>query len=1235
MPMHSFRFFLLVPLLFVGLISTAWGQEKAHVLLLNSYHYGLDWTDDETKGVREVLEKSGRAIELHVEYMDSKRLADEVHFRNLHKLLEYKYRNTRFAAILVADNDAFNFLRQYRNDPVFANVPVIFAGVNFFHKEMLAGISGFTGVAETFEGGQTIGIMQRLHPGVRRIVVVIDATTTGEAIRKDLEPMLAPYTGQINFEFWDKLSLDQLRARLPSLDKGTLVLLMPYARDYLGTFITYPDLATMVSQHSSVPVYGTYDFYMGYGIVGGRLTSGEAQGRAAADILLRVLGGEDPNRIPVITVAPSEFQFDSRLLHKYGIATSELPAGSRILFQTWYELYRTWVWLAGLLVSVTLILGWGLVRSYMLKRRSDVALKQSKEQLEAILNSTSESIFHVDRNGIILAINDIAAHRVQQEPQAMIGKSAFDFFPPEVAASRREILAEVFRTGKVKHTEDARNDHFFSLNYYPIVDHDGKVDSVVVYAAEISERKQMEVALQQQLLFSNALNAISRTVVEQDDPDSILDETVHIVGETLGADRALIYDISFGKLQIIGLSQWLNPNYSDIISTKATYPLDVFIEAVTELRRTKTWFTSHSDNINPHLIKDGSGDRLHNKMMIKSLLWYPFAFQKDGFYLLVLNQTHKHKEWTKEEINFLDSVSQLVNVELDKILLTSERQKNETELRIAAIAFESQEGMLITDANKDILRVNKAFTSITGYTIQDVIGLNPRILSSGRQDDDFYRTMWQSINANGAWDGEIWNRRKNGEIYPEHLTITAVKDQGGNVTNYVAALADITQSKTAEEEIKNLAFYDPLTGLPNRRLLQDRLKQALASSGRSGRKGALLFIDLDNFKALNDTLGHDIGDLLLQQVAQRLSPCVREGDTVARLGGDEFVVMLEDLSKDALESAAQTEAVGEKILATLNQPYQLGPQEHHSTSSIGASLFTDHQQPIEDLLKQADIAMYQAKKAGRNTLRFFDPQMQDTINIRAALEGDLRKALEQQQFHLYFQTQVDSSLRLVGAEALIRWVHPERGLVSPAQFIPLAEDTGLILPIGQWVMETASVQLKEWQNDVRTRDLVLSVNVSAKQFRQPDFVNQVQAAVRRHAIDPKLLKLELTESMLLENIEDTIATMSTLKGVGVQFSLDDFGTGYSSLQYLKRLPLNQLKIDQSFVRDIATDNSDKAIVRTVIAMARGLNLDVIAEGVETEEQRQFLLDEGCEHFQGYLFSKPVPIEQFEALLKQN
>lgn len=589
--------------------------------------------------------------------------------------------------------------------------------------------------------------------------------------------------------------------------------------------------------------------------------------------------------------------------------------------------------------------------------------------------------------------------------------------------------------------------------------------------------------------------------------------------------------------------------------------------------------------------------------------------------------------WLSTKFPYVDSVGNRfvggIGVDI------TDRKQAENSLRISAIAFETQEGVVITDANGLFLRVNNAFTKITGYTQEEIIGKNPRILQSGHQNAEFYAEMWADIKKNGSWSGEIWNRRKNGESYPEHLTITAVVDKNDIVTNYVGTFTDITMSQAAAEEIKYLAFYDPLTDLPNRRLLRDRLKPALASSLRSGRKGALLFIDMDNFKTLNDSLGHDMGDLLLQQIAQRIVPCVREGDTVARLGGDEFVVMLEDLSEQILEAAAQTETIGNKILSILNQPYQIDTHYYHCTSSIGAILFDEHEQTVDELLKQADIAMYQAKAAGRNALRFFDPQMQVKIDTRVALETNLHLALTENQFELFYQPQVNHKHQIIGAEVLIRWNHPQNGYISPADFIPLAEGTGLILPIGQWVLETACAQLKIWAGSEHTQHLQLAVNVSARQFYQPDFVKQVSQNISLSAINPARLKLELTESLVLDDIEETIYKMNVLREIGVRFSMDDFGTGYSSLSSLKKLPLSQLKIDQSFVRDLSVDPDDAVIVQTIIAMAKSLGMGVIAEGVETEAQRSFLEQHDCPLYQGYLFSKPVPIEKFELLLKKN
>lgn len=565
----------------------------------------------------------------------------------------------------------------------------------------------------------------------------------------------------------------------------------------------------------------------------------------------------------------------------------------------------------------------------------------------------------------------------------------------------------------------------------------------------------------------------------------------------------------------------------------------------------------------------------------------------------------------------------------------SQCQTLEHELRIAATAFESQAAIMVTDAQQRILRVNAAFTRLTGYSADEAIGQLPSLLKSGRQEASFYLGMWATLRREGHWQGEIWNRRKNGEIFPEWLTISEVRDETGQLTHYVSTFSDISNLKLAESEIHNLAFYDPLTGLPNRRLLLNRLHKAQLAGSRSGEHGALLIIDLDNFKTLNDTRGHDVGDHLLQEVANRLKHCVRESDTAARQGGDEFAVMLTDLGHDAAFAAVYAECVAEKIRDSLGQAYALPASvECFHTASIGVSLFQGQDKSIEALLKQADIALYKAKDAGRNATRFFDAAMQTALEQRARLENGLRQALQRNEFRFLIQPQVDSQRQVTGAELLLRWQPAGEAPVPPTEFIPLAEETGLIVPIGQWVLDQACATLRKWQSDPLLRHLDLAVNVSPRQFRQPDFVTQVTQTLARHGAIPARLKLELTENLLLDAVDDVVAKMITLQRIGIHFSLDDFGTGYASLSYLKRFPFTQLKVDRSFVRDIASDPDDAAIVRAIIAMGNTLRLNVVAEGVEQNEQFGYLTEHGCMTFQGYLFGRPMPLAEFEQRLIQ-
>ena len=534
-------------------------------------------------------------------------------------------------------------------------------------------------------------------------------------------------------------------------------------------------------------------------------------------------------------------------------------------------------------------------------------------------------------------------------------------------------------------------------------------------------------------------------------------------------------------------------------------------------------------------------------------------------------------------------------------------------------------GFIVLNANRSIVLVNNAVIQMfklggadtwQGKTIEQYLDLTileekiAHVLKSGKPCKDF------------EFDRVVDN------IEHSYLADISLAQMGeDNVVLFM--VQDITLRKQSEEEIHQLAFYDPLTQLPNRRLLHELLLQNMSFSARSGKYGALMFLDMDNFKTINDVQGHDVGDLLLKEVATRLKRTVREGDTVARLGGDEFVVALESLSTNPHEAALQSEMVAEKIRVALIQTYQFNSIQLHSSPSIGVTLFRGHQNSLEELLKQADLAMYQAKLGGRDRVCFFDPAMQVEMESRAQLEKDLRASIRLEQLQLYYQMQVDDSGRIIGAEALIRWLHPVRGLVSPHEFIPLAEEIGMIIPIGNWVVEQACNHLKKWETDPVMDKLQISINVSSTQLNQPDFVDQIKSAIEKVGICAFRLKLELTESLVLNDVEDVIEKMNELNRVGINFALDDFGTGYSSLSYLKRLPLEQLKIDQSFIHGITKDKHNNIMVRTIINIASNFGMKVIAEGVETDDQLAFLRQYGCNIFQGYFFGKPVPADEFE------
>lgn len=919
-----FRKTLPLAALLLFCLQSALGLASSTVLILNSYHQGMDWTDGEVSGLKEVLERSGGA-ELYIEYMDSKRLLDQVHFENIRQLLAYKYRSIKLDAIAVTDNDAFEFMRRYRDD-LFPGIPVVFCGVNWFRSDQLKGLPRFTGVAETANHAATFDLMLRLHPETERIVAIIDGTTTGKMLRKELSEAAQPLQDRVKLELWDTYSRSELSERLSALPKNVLVLLLPYATDSTGQFMSHSGIAQLVSTYSPVPVYASWDFYLGYGIVGGALTSAKAQGQAAGEILARVLSGEDPDSIPVRTHTSSHFTFDYRELARFGISKAKLPDYSIIVNEPWHQTYRWLIWLVSLFV---------------------------------------------------LAFVSLAAALV----------------------------------------------------------------------ANIAKRRQ--------------------------------------------ADQ---------------------------------------------------------------------------------------------------------------------------------------------ELRIAAKAFDIQVGMVVTDKHGTILRVNDAFTRTTGYSVEEVVGKTPAILRSGRHDEAFYRNLWDRLHRSHFWQGVIWNRRKNGSVYAEWLTINAVLSPKGAVTQYIGSFSDITHNPEAEAEVHRLAYYDQLTGFPNRSLLSDRLHQAVALSHTSGAYGALFVVNINDFSTINSTRGYSTGDRLLVEAGKRIREVLRDSDTVARLGGDEFAVILEELGNDAESAATKAQNSAILISEAFRRPFRIDSNHITISMSIGVSLFHEGES-VEQLLSNCDVALHRAKASGRQALRFFDREMQETLDKRSSIEQDLRTAVMQNALALHYQAQTDDSGKLIGAEVLLRWKHATRGLVPPMEFIPIAEETGLIEEIGFWVVEKACRQIQDWSTHAATSTLRISVNVSARQFLQDDFASTVVDILDKTGARPDRLMLELTESVVLADVDNAMQKMRMLKDKGVAFSMDDFGTGYSSLAYLSRLPLDELKIDRSFVAKVPGNKNDEVIAQTVISMGRSLGLSVLAEGVETPEQLETLRRYGCHAYQGFLIGRPKPIDEFESELK--
>lgn len=621
-------------------------------------------------------------------------------------------------------------------------------------------------------------------------------------------------------------------------------------------------------------------------------------------------------------------------------------------------------------------------------------------------------------------------------------------------------------------------------------------------------------------------------------------------------------------------------------------------------------------------------DSLSSEILSLPVNLYPLTLKSSCVGILGVSSKDRRQR-KQQDHTLLQLTAQHAGFSLGVLRSFVAKNNAQSHLRLAAAVFDnSLEGIFITDIAGTILAANAAVSRITGYENDELLGKNPRILKSGRHSKAFYTAMWDSVHLNGQWEGEVWNRRKSGDIYPERMSISAIKNEQGRIQNYIGIFIDISKQKEAEKHLFYQAYHDVLTNLPNRALFHDRLDWAILQAKLSQAGCAVLFIDLDHFKYINDTFGHATGDLLLQKIATRLKMCLRENDTLARMGGDEFTVILENY-----DSRNDVEHTALRIIDALDRPISVDNQELFVSASIGISFYPEDGDTAVMLMKHADVAMYSAKNDGRKRLHFFHTRMEDYSVKRIDMERHLRRALEQGEFRIFYQPQINLiSGQIVGAEALLRWERPGTGLIPPSQFIPLAEETGIIIPIGQWVLREASAQCRTWQQS-GWKSLRMGVNISPQQFRQINLNATVAEILNETGLEPHFLDLELTESLAMQQVEESMQTLMQLRHQGVQISIDDFGTGYSSLSYLKQFPIDRLKIDRSFIADIATDPNDAAIVVAIIAMAHCLGHEVIAEGVETEEQLKFLKMHGCNEVQGFLFGRPVPADEFSQLLQ--
>lgn len=1158
------------------------------VLVLYSYDPSFPTSGKILAGVLSAFGSNQPIIDQ--EFLDSKRLWDEKSQALSFRQLQHKYQHRPpYDLVITADDNALNFALQHKAK-LFPGAPLVFLGVNDIATAQQASQrSDVTGVVEAASFGKTLELASRLFPKRTKVQLIVDPSISGQAdlysllLLKPLFPQLSFMTQNLSTLSWDEFS-----SNLAQLGKEDMILLLSAYHDKNSKEKSFAESLALITAQTKVPVFHFWEHGIGSGVLGGYVISHYEQARQAGLMAKQLLSGAADADVRLVQDSPNLAIFDYPQLRRFGIGSGALPEGHQIrnIPVSLFGQYRVELSFIILLIAILALSTLYLAKQNLLMKRLSDNLSEKSSFLELLMNTLPDLVWIKTADGVYLSCNKRFEDLYAAPEREIRGKTDEDFVSKEQALTFRTHDRQAILQGGPTVIEEqvcfASDGHTELLETIktPVYDHNsGELLGVLGVARDITERSKTEQAIRQseqkyRLLFEEITQGVLVYNTELE-----------------------VVDANAAALSILGKSS------AELL--RHQFVLD-------------RWFSlcecsaavSYSDLVRL-AFSDGQPK--------KNILLHGITPQCTG------------PVWLAVDIvplpDPLDSHHTKVFVSFNDV---SAQKISEASLRLAASVFEScAEGVMITDAQSRIIDVNQSFSQSTGYSKEEVAGRTPAFLASEELQPLVYQDIKQKLSLSGVWQGELRHRKKNGTELSVWQAITAVKDNNGTLSHYVSVFSDISQLKQSQQEIYHLAYHDALTGLPNRRFLMERLEQKINQAQYASDSFAVMYLDLDNFKIINDTLGHIEGDKVLEIIARHLTALTTGASTIARVGGDEFVLLL-----SANSNKTEAEKIGRSILKQIEQPIVLSGQRINLSASIGICFYPEDGRQVHDLLRNADIAMYKAKQHGRNTCRFYTKAMADAVLERAQLESQLRMAIARNELRLVYQPQYDLvSKQIVGVEALLRWHNDILGTVPPDKMIPVAEDSGLILPIGLWVLNEAARQARAWLDKGLNVGRV-AINIAGPQLYSGDLVPQVAAVLAEYKLQANHIALEVTETFIMQQSESSIEQLRALHAMGIEIAIDDFGTGYSSLSHLKRLPVNKLKIDKSFISDIPGDKDDVAIAKTIVALSKSLGLTVIAEGVETPAQAEFLANEGCYEAQGYLFSKAVSSSAIELMLTE-